>query len=217
MDVNYIKGMINNLDLQPNATINHWIARILLFHFKLIHISADKHKEPDGLSCRPHLDTDQPEEDDFEDWLDNVYSFTIVLLNEQPHPDLYSYWERGWCYSHTYLPIGVWVYLNGHNLCNTPLLEADTSKIPRSTRVRACGNRIQQIYLFLETQDKLNGMSDKDYKSFLNSTTCFFILNGSLWYCEPHGKRQLVVPKSQCFRLIKEAQNNLRHKDVFTI
>ena len=41
MDTKYIKGMINNPDLQLNATINQWIAGIPLFHFELCHISAD--------------------------------------------------------------------------------------------------------------------------------------------------------------------------------
>ena len=41
MDTKYVKGMINNPDLQPNATINRWITGILLFHFELRHISAD--------------------------------------------------------------------------------------------------------------------------------------------------------------------------------
>ncbi len=30
--------------------INHWIAAILLFDFKLVHIPSDKHHRPDGLS-----------------------------------------------------------------------------------------------------------------------------------------------------------------------
>ena len=50
MDVQFIRGMLNNPDVQPNATINHWIAAILLFDFKLAHVPADKHKGPDGLS-----------------------------------------------------------------------------------------------------------------------------------------------------------------------
>ena len=32
MDTKYVKGMINNPDLQSNTTINQWIAGILLFH-----------------------------------------------------------------------------------------------------------------------------------------------------------------------------------------
>ena len=31
----YIKGMLNNPDIQPNTTINRWIAGILLFNFTL--------------------------------------------------------------------------------------------------------------------------------------------------------------------------------------
>jgi hypothetical protein len=38
VDAKYIKGMINNPDLQPNATINQWITGILLFSFKLVHV-----------------------------------------------------------------------------------------------------------------------------------------------------------------------------------
>ncbi|KAJ2923964.1 hypothetical protein H1R20_g13126, partial [Candolleomyces eurysporus] len=42
-DTRYIKGMINNPDIQPNATINCWIAGILLFDFELRHIPARNH------------------------------------------------------------------------------------------------------------------------------------------------------------------------------
>jgi hypothetical protein len=50
MDALYIHGMLNNPDLQPNATINRWITAILLFNFKLNHVSAEKQHGPDGLS-----------------------------------------------------------------------------------------------------------------------------------------------------------------------
>ena len=86
MDTKYVKGMINNPDLQPNATINQWIASILLSHFELHHISADQHTGPDGLSCQPPSDDDPPDMDDFRDWLNNSYSFCITLLNDQLLP-----------------------------------------------------------------------------------------------------------------------------------
>ena len=50
MDMQYVKGILKNLDMQLNAAINCWIAAILLFDFKLIHIPAEKHQGPDGLS-----------------------------------------------------------------------------------------------------------------------------------------------------------------------
>jgi hypothetical protein len=77
--------------------------------------------------------------------------------------------------------------------------------------------QIQLIHRFLETQERPDAMLDKEYQSFINSATHFFILNGSLWRREPHGKHQLVVPESQWFGLIKEAHDDLGHKGVFTV
>ena len=37
VDAKYIKGMLKEPDLMPNATINRWIQGILLFDFDLIH------------------------------------------------------------------------------------------------------------------------------------------------------------------------------------
>ena len=59
---------------------------ILLFSFHLIHIPATCHTGADGLSHCPLLDEDPPKEDDFEDWLDNSYSFLITLLNNCASP-----------------------------------------------------------------------------------------------------------------------------------
>ena len=41
--------MLNEPDLQSNATINQWIQGILLFDFALVHVPADKYKGPDAL------------------------------------------------------------------------------------------------------------------------------------------------------------------------
>jgi hypothetical protein len=40
VNTKYIKGMLNNHDIQPNTMINRWIAAILLFHFELEHTPA---------------------------------------------------------------------------------------------------------------------------------------------------------------------------------
>jgi hypothetical protein len=226
MDAKYVKGMINNPDLQPNATINRWIAGILLFHFKLVHISADKHARPDRLSRRPPAAEDPLDEDDVEDWLDDAYSFAVVLLNERSHPDLYL---KNFLYTHIALPnyYGVagerpeakLVYLMVFGLAESTSQNPDSedSAIPRSQKAKVCEARIQLIRHFLETQERPDGMLDKEYQSFINSATCFFILNGSLWCREPHGKHQLMVPESRRFRLIKEAHDDLGHKGVFTV
>jgi len=79
MDAQYIKGMLSNPDIQPNAAMNQWIAAILLFDFKLVHIPADRHLGPDGLSCRePVLDEDEYEGDP-EEWIDDILSLGIWI------------------------------------------------------------------------------------------------------------------------------------------
>src|SRR6266404_1076667 len=50
MDAQYVHGMLANPNIQPNATMNRWITAILLFTFKLVHVPAEKHQGPDGLS-----------------------------------------------------------------------------------------------------------------------------------------------------------------------
>jgi len=69
MDALYIHGMLNNPDLQPNMTINQWIAAILLFNFKLVHVLAEKHHGPDSLSHREPVEGEDEDKDDPEDWI----------------------------------------------------------------------------------------------------------------------------------------------------
>ena len=59
-------------------------------------------------------------------------------------------------------------------------LTDEAPEIPHSPKAKSHKEWIQLICLFLETQEWPDGMSNKDYQSFLNSATCFFVLNGSL-------------------------------------
>lgn len=64
-DAKYLQGMLNHPEMGPNATINRWIEKILMFHFELRHV-AGKTFGPDGLSRReeqPGDETYPPDED----------------------------------------------------------------------------------------------------------------------------------------------------------
>ena len=68
-DALYIKGMLSNPGMGPNATINRWIEQILMFHFKLKHVKGATFA-PDGLSRREAQPGDEvypPDEGDFEE------------------------------------------------------------------------------------------------------------------------------------------------------
>ena len=171
MDAKYVKGMINNPDLQPNATINWWIASILLFYFELRHISADRHTGPDGLSRRPPSDDNPPDTDDFKDWLDNSYSFCVTLLNDRLLPSpitpcsahLGCHFPRlppsvpsaSGCFLLLPIPPPIFVQSYSfvlHSSASEPVAEPDYPTIPRSTKAIAREARIHLIRGFLETR-----------------------------------------------------------------
>ena len=80
MNAKFVKGMLNNPNIQPNATINRWIAAILLFDFKLIHIPAKKHHGPNGLSqCQPA--EGEAEDDDPEDWINQALALRLWVVS----------------------------------------------------------------------------------------------------------------------------------------
>lgn len=60
-DAQYIKGMLNNPEMGPNATINRWIEAILMYHFELRHV-AGKTFAADGLSRRKPAPDDPAKE-----------------------------------------------------------------------------------------------------------------------------------------------------------
>jgi len=74
MDAQYIKGMLNKLDLHPNAAMNRWIAVILMFDFKLVYVPGTKHKGPDGLLRRRLADSEEEREgiEEAEGWIDKI-------------------------------------------------------------------------------------------------------------------------------------------------
>ena len=75
VDAKYIKGMLNNPNIQPNNTINCWIAGILLFNFEFVHVLGKLHEGPDSLSRRRPTPDDEEELQD--DWVDEVLGLGI--------------------------------------------------------------------------------------------------------------------------------------------
>lgn len=92
VDAKYIKGMLNEPDLQPNAAMNRWIQGILLFDFKLVHVPAEKHIGPDALSRR-ELGEGEIIEDEDDEWLDDMSLHTEIIDSPEYCPAI--------CYSET--------------------------------------------------------------------------------------------------------------------
>src|SRR5271170_5331815 len=84
-DAKYIHGMLNHPEMGPNATINRWIEKILMFHFELRHV-AGKTFGPDGLSRRELQNGDElypPDTDHAE-----VRGPPNLIMDERAEPPL---------------------------------------------------------------------------------------------------------------------------------
>jgi transposase InsO family protein len=196
VDAKYIKGMLNNPDIQPNATINRWIAGILLFDFKLVHVPGTQHTGADGLSRRPRAEEDPPELDDFETWIDKQYSFVSLLSASPPYslPSLFP--------SFPTIPI-----ISAADDDNTPIPYSDASKHR--------DQKLQKVESWLQSPHRPEGMSDAAFKRFVAYCNRFYLRDSKLWRRRPSGHHQLVIQPNSRYRLLREAHDETGHKGVF--
>ena len=143
VDARYIKGMLNQPDMQPGNAINRWIPGILIFDFKLIHVPAIQFKGPDALSRRePAEDEQMPDHDD--SWLDDIVlqttatsmsylsdtdaiwpirtQFVELIVKGQKNHDFRSYLMKG--------IIRIWLYETAPVSAIRYMIETTTPKIP---------------------------------------------------------------------------------------
>jgi len=221
VDARYIKGMINNPDLQPNATINRWIAGILLFPFELVHVSADKHTAPDGLSRRPPAPEDPPTEEDYEDWIDDYGAFAVEILNRRtPHASI-----------PVSSSLSFFSVIQGSQSADEPSTSTDVAlasqagspsfqvepTIPRSDKARATDERLDRVREFLESESRQHALNDQEFEALVHSATRFFLHGGKLWRRERSGRHQIVAHTHKRYALIRAAHNELGHKGVFSV
>ena len=214
VDAKYIKGMINNPDIQPNAPINRWIAGILLFDFKLRHVSAKDHVAADGLSRRPRSPDDPEDEGDIEEWIDEAYAFSTECLNTyrkditaKPSVDE----KTGETFS---------IHMNNkksHPRHDKTVLTSEILKIPRSPKAKEREEILSKIRSFLDNPVKIPGMTEPDFRKFVKKASEYFVLDKKLWKKDRLGRHKLIIDEEKRLGIIKQAHDDLGHKGVFTV
>jgi hypothetical protein len=238
VDAKYLKGMLNNPDIQPNATINRWIAGILLFDFKLVHVPAIHHTAADGLSRRLPAPEDLPEMDDFEEWIDDSYRFFMEPANRRP-PHLFpSALTMRPLFTELIRP-AVSVFTASTSVATSASVAAsvfaasapasdiaasafiteetandESNDIPRSPRASAADDRLAEVEQYLQFLTHPQGLSDAEFRKFMQYSSGFFFSNGKLWRRDTHGKHKIVVPKEKRYELLKEV---LGHKKIYAV
>ena len=214
VDAKYIKGMLKNPDIAPSASINRWIVSILMFHFELVHVPGTHHG-PDGLSRRKPQPGDMPEpEDDFEDWIDDVNGF-IHMINPLPakKPTLIE-------------APPITCFINEDNRDQSPTPEPDDISsdldtditsydiVPRSETAIKADDRLLLVQNWLTTLQRPDNLSDKEYKTFMNYCTEFFVADNRLWRKDPKGHKMVIYRQRRLF-IINAAHNDTGHHGFF--
>ena len=198
MDAQFVKGMLANPDIQPNAAINRWIAAILLFDFTLVHVPADKHQGPDGLSRREPVEGEDDEEDDPEEWIDNTLSLGV--------------WTATWADKLRTLgaPPSLSLSVEAHGSPATPLTFSTSNLSSRAEL------ELLEIRQYLSSLKRPADLSSNDLEKFVNRARRFAMIDNRLWRRGDKGRHQLVIFPSQRLSLVRAAHDDLGHKGVYS-
>ena len=239
VDAKFIKGMLSNPDVQPNATINRWIAGILLFDFKLIHVPGTQHTVADGLSRRPAAPTDSPDDSDFEEWIDITNHFAVFCIRPRPEPPLrfqsLAYRTRSKAKAAAAArdppPQQDAPSDEGSGAGDEPgedtdsddssIAEADDSAVtitlPTTDKSRSADDQLSLVERFLASPARPDGMAEERFKRFVKYASRFFLKGKRLWRRDPNGEHKVVVPPPHRASIIRQAHDDLGHKGVFTV
>jgi len=209
VDAKYIKGMINNPDIQPNNAMNQWIAAILLFTFELVHVPVKDYSGPDGLSRRREVEGDVEERED--GWLDQVLGLGLWegmwighMRDGLAMSSSISYFQAVSLESSaapTFLSFSL----------NTTK-PTSTVEMPRIADDTHMDSQLPIIFKLLPSMKVPADLDNKARKQFIQWATKFFVREGQLWRKGSSGMHQLVI----CYLdLITQAHNQLRHKQAF--
>ncbi|PIL22990.1 hypothetical protein GSI_14297 [Ganoderma sinense ZZ0214-1] len=208
-DAGYIKGMLANPDLQPSASMNRWIMGILTFHFELVHVPSKKHA-PDGLSRRPPQPGDKPEPlpDEFEDWLENLYSFVHIInptprlpsASIPPSPDTVDMFALG------LVP-----------QARPPDIESPPySNFPRTAHARRSDAQLSRVRDFLDDPKRPAGLDERQWIAFYKYATLFMLDSaGKLWRRKEGGAHRLVIPEERRPSILVEMHDRTGHRGLF--
>src|SRR5882724_10231500 len=212
IDASYIKGMLNNLDIQPGTVVNRWIVGIKLFQFELVHVPGCLHTGPDGLShCAASPNDLIDEDEDMDDWLDRTMSFAIVLMKSWPSwssrlnssyhlTQATLYWLISHWPSHQKLLPTYSIYLEdeGHE-------EAPTPVIPHSDLVQCTDDHLEAVRALLHDPLAPTNLSEPGIHGLVCYASKFFLLDSKLMRHDPQGHHKVVIPKEKHFFLITQA------------
>jgi hypothetical protein len=229
-DAKYIKGMLNNPDIQPNAAMNRWIAAILLFDFAIEHTPGISHA-PDGLSRSPGAPEDPVDDEDPEEWIDRACGFAILAVNwrNTARPEIGALLQNsGNPYEGAENDTEFISVFSNHvnpytlNAEEVNMIEevfvlahfgaTEDGGIPRSKRAREADEDALRIMKYLGDLQHPPGFDSQRHKRFLKKVRQFFRAGEKLWRRDPRGEHKLYLIESKRLGILEQMHDDLGHK-----
>jgi hypothetical protein len=88
--------------------------------------------------------------------------------------------------------------------------------VPRSALAEVDDVRITQVERWLNDPKRIEGLTDKEFATFVQYATQFFISRDRLWKKDAQGEHKLVVKRENCLAILREIHDNIGHKRFFT-
>jgi hypothetical protein len=200
VDTKYIKGMLNNPDIQLNAAMNRWIVGILMFDFTLKHVPGSKHQGLDRLSCRQHAPEDNDEDDessdDIEEWIEEILGCGLWVANN---------------FGSGYLE----VMTHATVLQFAETLHLSDLDIPSNDASHSHDEELQILRTYLETLALPAGASMTQRSRILKQAHQFFTCSNCLWHKNSGGRHQIVVFRPDRSHILHETHDCLGHKGFY--
>lgn len=214
VDAKFIKDMINNPDTVPSATINRWIAGILLFTFSMRHIPAKDHQPCDGLSRRRPAPGEQDDSREAEEFIDTSYclwlefnNVSMVRVEGTGNEAVGTPRRRG----------RVELLSLGAVDEETSSTEGRSTGIPRSAKAVKADEQALEILRILEGGGAKDSLNDQDRRRMAARVGKFFAAEGRLWRRDPTGRHRLYIPEGRRHDLLQEAHDDLGHRGKYVV
>jgi hypothetical protein len=200
--------MLNNPDIRPNTTINHWMASILLFDFKLVHIPSATHG-PNSLFHQLAQPDDPPEpEDNYENWINQAYRFIHIInlttAKQESHLvlSLFTLTNAEAPADSLCQPLTTnfvhWIQAVLTDIVDTtpdfsPHVITNPSKehTPCDNHQNKADLKLNLVVALLQGTYRPTGMIDQGFKRLIHFAQDFFLKGNVLWHKSIHGHHKV--------------------------
>jgi len=219
----------------PSVPMARWVSYIWIYDLEVIHIKAEQHIAPDGLSRRQKADRDTDNTEIEQE--DEQCSGTYIRARKRPSvPEgtplarILQPMERDRCQYEAPSTASPEVTVTGgddtdnSNIISKVYVVANAAPAARVTQVSQASSmdeapesaddndqdsRLKMIAEYLRTGRVPPGVTNP--KSFKQSAKKFFILEGIVWQQNIDGARRAIMNQDKRDRIIKEAHDGSGH------